>query len=48
MKNINIKFTEEEASVLIKLINISVLSRGLEVAESALYLVNKIEKSFKK
>lgn len=41
-----IELTEQEAQVLINLINVSVMAKGLEVAESALYLSNKINVAF--
>ncbi len=43
----NVTFTKEEAQVLINLMNEAVKAKGLEVAESALYLTNKIDSSFK-
>lgn len=45
MKN-SIELTEQEANVLINLINISVQAKGLEVAESAVYLLKKIKEAF--
>lgn len=39
--------SEKEAQVLINMIDLAVKSKGIEIAESALYLVNKIELSFK-
>lgn len=43
----NIELNEQEAQVLINIINVAVQSKGLEIAESSIYLVNKINKSFK-
>ena len=42
MKNIEIKFTEEELQALAQLIDIAVKSQGMGVAEAAVVLVNKI------
>lgn len=41
-----IDLTEREAQVLVNLINVAVMTKGLEVAESAIYLSNKINKAF--
>ena len=48
IKKCKIEFTSEEAQVLINIINIAVMSKGLEITESALYLSNKIQKEFSK
>lgn len=41
-----IELTEQEAQVLINLINVALMHKGLEIAESSLYLSNKIQKAF--
>ena len=41
-----IELTEQEAQVLINLINLALMSKGLEVVESALYLSSKIQNEF--
>lgn len=48
MKQINkkLELTEQEAQVLINIINVAVKSEGLVIAESALYLSNKIQNAF--
>lgn len=48
MKNLSkkIELTEDEAQVLINLINAALMAKGLGVAESALYFSDKINKAF--
>lgn len=41
-----IVFSSNEAQALLVIIDIALKSRGLELAETALYLTNKIQKSF--
>ena len=42
-----IEFTEEEANSLINLLDIAVKSQGLNAANNALVLVNKLQVAFK-
>lgn len=46
MKTITIQ-NQEEAQVLINLINIAVQTKGLEAAEAGLYFTKKIQEAFK-
>ena len=43
----NIQLTEQEASALLKLIDIAVKTNGLNVAQAALHISNKIQEAFK-
>jgi hypothetical protein len=43
----DIKFTKEEANVLIQLIDIAVKTSGLQVAEAGVFLSKKISEAFK-
>lgn len=48
MEKIAVEFTKEEAQVVIDLFHIATQARGLEVAEAAVVLRNKIASEFKK
>ena len=39
----NIELNDDEAKVLVNLLNVAVKARGLEAAESALHFVGKIQ-----
>lgn len=43
-----IEFTNEEATILVQLLDMAVKSGGLQVASAALALVNKLEEASKK
>lgn len=43
MNNIKLEFSENELNAIINFINIGVKTNGLQVAESALFLVKKIQ-----
>jgi hypothetical protein len=47
MKENNISLSEQEASVLLQLIDLAVKSGGIAVAEAAVILSKKIEAPFK-
>ena len=42
-----IKLTQEEAQVLVNIINIAVKSVGLEAAEAGVYFTKKLQDAFK-
>ena len=42
-----IQLTQEEAQVLINLLNVANQAKGLEVAESCLFFVKKVQETFK-
>ena len=44
-KQITVTLTEEEARVLINLLDVAVRAEGLNAAEAALHFVNKIQKT---
>ena len=43
----SIELNQEQAQVLINLLNLANLSKGLEVAESCLFFTKKIQEAFK-
>lgn len=48
METKNVNFTQEEAQVLINLINIAVKTTGLEAADAGIHFRNKLMEAFKK
>ncbi len=42
-----IELTQEQGQVLVNLLNFAVQSKGLEVAEAALFFTKKIQEAFK-
>jgi hypothetical protein len=44
----NIELTEQEANVLLELLNEAVKSRGIHAAQAALFFVNKLQESSKR
>jgi hypothetical protein len=48
METINVSFTENEAQVLIQLIDLAVKSQGLNAAEAGLILTRKIQEQMPK
>jgi len=47
MENKNLELNQEEAQVLINLLDVAVKAQGINAAQSALYFVDKIQKLFK-